>query len=151
MLEDRHSMSKTVREEVSEHSQEWGYKTGSVYIRKVHFRDAGMISQIEQKVVNRLRQVTSAIQHPAGIDSLGVRLYKARLHFGPGAAKARRAFSFAVRTVRSGRLPRLDRVQVQDDRLGVVRAKPELGHEGMSGQQALAQGFGQRFGSVAAA
>ena len=62
MLEDRHSMSKTVREEVSEHSQEWGYKTGSVYIRKVHFRDAGMIQQIEQKVVNRLRQVTSAIQ-----------------------------------------------------------------------------------------
>ena len=35
---------------------------GSVYIRKVHFRDVGMISQIEQKVVNRLRQVTAAIQ-----------------------------------------------------------------------------------------
>jgi heme oxygenase len=33
-----------------------------VYIRKVHFRDAAMISQIEQKVVNRLRQVTAAIQ-----------------------------------------------------------------------------------------
>jgi hypothetical protein len=28
----------------------------------VHFRDMGMISQIEQKVVNRLRQVTAAIQ-----------------------------------------------------------------------------------------
>jgi len=27
-----------------------------VYIRKVHFRDAGMIKQIEEKVVNRLRQ-----------------------------------------------------------------------------------------------
>ena len=39
--------------------------------------------------------MTSAIQYPAGIDSLGVRLYKARLHFGPGAAKARRAFLFA--------------------------------------------------------
>jgi regulator of protease activity HflC (stomatin/prohibitin superfamily) len=62
MLEDRHSMSRTVREEVSEKSQEWGYKLGSVYIRKVHFRDAGMISQIEHKVVNRLRQVTAAIQ-----------------------------------------------------------------------------------------
>ena len=62
MLEDRHTMSKTVREEVSAKSQEWGYRTGSVYIRKVHFRDAGMISQIEQKVVNRLRQVTAAIQ-----------------------------------------------------------------------------------------
>jgi hypothetical protein len=35
---------------------------GSIYIRKVHFRDRGMISQIEQKVVNRLRQVTAAIQ-----------------------------------------------------------------------------------------
>jgi len=31
----------------------------------------------------------------AGIDSAGVRLYKTRFHFGPGAAKARRAFSFA--------------------------------------------------------
>ena len=62
MLEDRHSMSKTVRDEVSEKSQEWGYKLGSVYVRKVHFRDAGMIRQIEEKVVNRLRQVTSAIR-----------------------------------------------------------------------------------------
>jgi len=62
MLEDRHEMSQAVREEVSKQSQQWGYKTGSVYIRKVHFRDAGMIAQIEQKVVNRLRQVTAAIQ-----------------------------------------------------------------------------------------
>jgi regulator of protease activity HflC (stomatin/prohibitin superfamily) len=62
MLEDRHSMSKTVREEVSAKSVEWGYQIGSVYIRKVHFRDTGMIAQIEQKVVNRLRQVTAAIQ-----------------------------------------------------------------------------------------
>jgi regulator of protease activity HflC (stomatin/prohibitin superfamily) len=62
MLEERHGMSQAVREEVSARSQEWGYRTGSVYIRKVHFRDAAMISQIEQKVVNRLRQVTAAIQ-----------------------------------------------------------------------------------------
>jgi hypothetical protein len=62
MLEDRHAMSKTVREEVSAKSVEWGYQIGSVYIRKVHFRDTGMIAQIEQKVVNRLRQVTAAIQ-----------------------------------------------------------------------------------------
>ena len=62
MLEDRHTMSQAVREEVSHKSQEWGYKTGSVYVRKVHFRDGGMIHQIEQKVVNRLRQVTAAIQ-----------------------------------------------------------------------------------------
>ena len=62
MMEDRHAMSQTVREEVSEKSSEWGYKLGSCYIRKVHFRDAEMIRQIQSKVVNRLRQVTSAIK-----------------------------------------------------------------------------------------
>ena len=62
MLQDRHPMSLTVRKEVSPQSQEWGYSLGSVYIRKVHFRDTGMIKQIEEKVVNRLRQVTSAIK-----------------------------------------------------------------------------------------
>jgi regulator of protease activity HflC (stomatin/prohibitin superfamily) len=61
MLETRHTMSQTVRAEVSEKSHEWGYRLGSVYIRKVHFRDGGMIRGIEEKVVNRLRQVTSAI------------------------------------------------------------------------------------------
>ena len=62
MLQNRHPMSLTVRKEVSPQSQAWGYSLGSVYIRKVHFRDAGMIKQIEEKVVNRLRQVTSAIK-----------------------------------------------------------------------------------------
>jgi regulator of protease activity HflC (stomatin/prohibitin superfamily) len=62
MLEERHDMSRAVREEVSAQSQQWGYDVGSVYVRKVHFRDVGMIAQIEQKVVNRLRQVTAAIQ-----------------------------------------------------------------------------------------
>lgn len=62
MMETRHSMSQSVRAEVSEKSHEWGYKLGSVYIRKVHFRDNDMIHQIEAKVVNRLRQVTSAIR-----------------------------------------------------------------------------------------
>jgi regulator of protease activity HflC (stomatin/prohibitin superfamily) len=62
MLQDRHPMSLTVRKEVSPLSQDWGYSLGSVYIRKVHFRDTGMIKQIEEKVVNRLRQVTSAIK-----------------------------------------------------------------------------------------
>jgi regulator of protease activity HflC (stomatin/prohibitin superfamily) len=62
MLENRHAMSQTVRAEVSPKSHEWGYRLGSVYIRKVHFRDVGMIKQIEEKVVNRLRQVTSAIK-----------------------------------------------------------------------------------------
>jgi regulator of protease activity HflC (stomatin/prohibitin superfamily) len=62
MLESRHPMSQVVRKEVSPQSEEWGYSLGSTYIRKVHFRDEGMIKQIEEKVVNRLRQVTSAIK-----------------------------------------------------------------------------------------
>jgi regulator of protease activity HflC (stomatin/prohibitin superfamily) len=62
MLINRHQMSQTVRDEVSPKSHEWGYMLGSVYIRKVHFRDNEMIRQIESKVVNRLRQVTSAIK-----------------------------------------------------------------------------------------
>ncbi len=61
MMENRHQMSRTVRSEVSPHSNEWGYRLGSVYIRKVHFRDRTMMRQIEEKVVNRLRQVTAAI------------------------------------------------------------------------------------------
>ncbi len=62
MMVNRHAMSDNVRNEVSPKSHEWGYKLGSIYIRKVHFRDVGMIRQIESKVVNRLRQVTSAIK-----------------------------------------------------------------------------------------
>ena len=71
MLGTRHTMSETVRAEVSPKSQEWGYLLGSVYIRKVHFRDEGMIKQIEEKVVNRLRQVTSAIKQ-AGANQVSV-------------------------------------------------------------------------------
>ena len=62
MLENRHVMSNTVRAEVAPKSTVWGYRLGSIYVRKVHFRDVGMIRQIEEKVVNRLRQVTSAIR-----------------------------------------------------------------------------------------
>jgi len=62
MMQNRHQMSREVRTEVSPKSESWGYSLGSVYIRKVHFRDQGMIHQIEQKVVNRLTQVTSAIR-----------------------------------------------------------------------------------------
>ena len=62
MLTSRHEMSRAVRNEVSPMSHKWGYKLGSVYVRKVHFRDVEMIQQIEKKVVNRLRQVTSAIR-----------------------------------------------------------------------------------------
>ena len=62
MLEDRHAMSRSVRKDVTPKAAAWGYEIGSVYIRKVYFRDHQMIDQIEQKVVNRLRQVTSAIR-----------------------------------------------------------------------------------------
>lgn len=62
MLETRHVMSQAVRKEVQPRAEEWGYQLGSIYIRKVHFRDLAMIRQIEEKVVNRLRQVTSAIE-----------------------------------------------------------------------------------------
>ena len=71
MLQDRHSMSQTVREEVSPKSNEWGYQLGSIYIRKVHFRDVNMIKQIEEKVVNRLRQVTAAIKQ-AGANQVSI-------------------------------------------------------------------------------
>jgi len=71
MLQNRHAMSRAVRDEVSPQSNAWGYQLGSVYIRKVHFRDTGMISQIEAKVVNRLRQVTSAIKQ-AGANQVSI-------------------------------------------------------------------------------
>ena len=71
MLQNRHAMSQAVRDEVSLQSNAWGYQLGSVYIRKVHFRDTGMISQIEAKVVNRLRQVTSAIKQ-AGANQVSI-------------------------------------------------------------------------------
>src|SRR5882762_272311 len=71
MMETRHQMSQIVRSEVSEKSRAWGYQLGSVYVRKVHFRDVGMIRQIEEKVVNRLRQVTSAIKQ-AGANQVSV-------------------------------------------------------------------------------
>jgi regulator of protease activity HflC (stomatin/prohibitin superfamily) len=71
MLQTRHQMSQAVRTEVSGQSQSWGYQLGSVYIRKVHFRDVNMIKQIEEKVVNRLRQVTAAIRQ-AGANQVSV-------------------------------------------------------------------------------
>lgn len=62
LLEDRDALSQRVREEVSPASSKWGYQLGSTYIRKVAFRDQGMILEIERKVVNRLRQVTAAMK-----------------------------------------------------------------------------------------
>lgn len=62
MLEDRHSLSRTVRETVSPLSEKWGYQLGSVYIRKVEFTDVQMVQNITEKVVKRLVQVTSAMK-----------------------------------------------------------------------------------------
>ncbi|HTB78813.1 MAG TPA: SPFH domain-containing protein [Polyangiaceae bacterium] len=49
MLEERHEMSRVVRDEVSAQSQQWGYDVGSVYVRKVHFRDVGMIARSSRR------------------------------------------------------------------------------------------------------
>lgn len=62
MLEDRHRLSRGVRERLSGVASEWGFELGSIYIRKVAFTDKGMIGEITGKVVNRLRQVTAAIR-----------------------------------------------------------------------------------------
>ncbi|WP_153556494.1 SPFH domain-containing protein [Roseimaritima sediminicola] len=62
MLEDRHSLSRSVRRTVSPLCEKWGYRLGSVYIRKVHFTDQQMVDNITDKVVKRLVQVTSAMK-----------------------------------------------------------------------------------------
>ena len=62
MLEDRHSLSRNVRPTVSPLSEKWGYRLGSVYIRKVFFTDSQMVNNITEKVVKRLVQVTSAMK-----------------------------------------------------------------------------------------
>ncbi len=89
MLVDRHAMSKTVRDEVTPKSNEWGYQLGSIYIRKVHFRDPEMIRQIESKVVNRLRQVTAAIKQD-GVNQVSIITStaerQAAVEFGKAAA-----------------------------------------------------------------
>jgi regulator of protease activity HflC (stomatin/prohibitin superfamily) len=62
LLENRDALSRKVREEVTPTSLQWGFSLGSAYIRKVAFRDTGMIGEIQRKVVNRLRQVTAAMR-----------------------------------------------------------------------------------------
>jgi regulator of protease activity HflC (stomatin/prohibitin superfamily) len=62
MLENRHSLSRSVRATVSPLSEKWGYELGSVYIRKVGFTDRSMVENITEKVVKRLVQVTSAMK-----------------------------------------------------------------------------------------
>ena len=88
MMQNRHGMSREVRAEVSPKSEEWGYSLGSVYIRKVHFRDHAMIHQIEQKVVNRLTQVTSAIRQ-AGDNQVDIIKSRAEREASVEFAKAR--------------------------------------------------------------
>ena len=102
MMSDRHSMSRTVRDEVSAKSNEWGYMLGSCYVRKVHFRDIEMIRQIESKVVNRLRQVTSAIKQDGANQVSIVRSTaekNAAVDFGKAAAIRPRIVGEALRTV----------------------------------------------------
>ncbi len=87
MLVNRHQMSAAVRGEVTAQSAEWGYKLGSVYIRKVHFRDSTMTKQIEEKVVNQLRQVTSAIEQD-GLNQVNIIASKAQQEASIELAKA---------------------------------------------------------------
>lgn len=104
MMNDRHAMSKTVRKEVSPNSKEWGYVLGSCYIRKVHFRDHDMIKQIESKVVNRLRQVTSAIKQD-GTNQVSVihntAERKAAIAFGEAAAVRPKIVGEALKNISS--------------------------------------------------
>src|SRR5213596_2800219 len=107
MLTNRHAMSQTVRAEVSPKSHEWGYKLGSIYIRKVHLRDAGMIKQIESKVVNRLRQVTSAIKQDGAnqvsiITSTAER--QAAIEFAKAAAMRPRIVGEALQRIAADRV-----------------------------------------------
>ena len=76
LLENRDALSKKVREEVSPTSAKWGFAMGSTYIRKVAFRDSGMIMEIQRKVVNRLRQVTAAMKQ-AGDNEVALMLSSA--------------------------------------------------------------------------
>jgi regulator of protease activity HflC (stomatin/prohibitin superfamily) len=62
LLEDRHQLSRKVRAMVSPLSEKWGFRLGSVYIRKVAFTDREMVDNITDKVVKRLVQVTSAMK-----------------------------------------------------------------------------------------
>ena len=56
LLENRDALSRKVREEVSPTSSQWGFNLGSTYIRKVAFRDRGMIAEIQ-----RMPEVATAL------------------------------------------------------------------------------------------
>ncbi len=126
MMQNRHHMSREVRSEVSPKSESWGYSLGSVYIRKVHFRDAIMIHQIEQKVVNRLRQVTSAIRQAGDnqVDIIKSRAEReASIEFAKANAVRPRLIGEALRDI--GRDP-----EVLDALFGVLETQEILSGSG---------------------
>lgn len=90
MLEDRHSLSRTVRSSVSPLSEKWGYCLGSVYMRKVAFTDTQMVENITEKVVKRLVQVSSAMKQD-GDNRVGLirsePAFKVSIKMGEAASK----------------------------------------------------------------
>jgi len=128
MLETRHAMSNTVRTEVSPKAHEWGYRLGSVYIRKVHFRDVGMIRQIEEKVVNRLKQVTSAIRQD-GINQVslitGTAERQAAIEFAKAAALRPAIVGAALREILAKPVVSEAMFEVLETQ-ALVEARPEL-------------------------
>ena len=88
MLEDRHSLSRTVRDTVSPLSEKWGYRLGSVYIRKVAFTDRQMVDNITEKVVKRLDLISdpefNKELRPENPYTLGK---LKEIAFGPGAPR----------------------------------------------------------------
>lgn len=137
MLVNRHAMSQAVRNEVSPKSKEWGYQVGSVYIRKVHFRDGAMIRGIEEKVVNRLRQVTSAIKQDGANQVSVIRSTaerQAAIEFARAAAMRPKIVGDALRTIAAdGEIAEavFDVLETQnlvegEAEVTLVPAKPEL-------------------------
>jgi regulator of protease activity HflC (stomatin/prohibitin superfamily) len=137
MLVNRHAMSLAVRNEVSPKSKEWGYEVGSVYIRKVHFRDGAMIRGIEEKVVNRLRQVTSAIKQDGANQVSVIRSTaerQAAIEFARAAAMRPKIVGDALRTIAAdGEIAEavFDVLETQnlvegEAEVTLVPAKPEL-------------------------
>ena len=93
---------------------------------KVHFRDAAMIHQIEQKVVNRLRQVTSAIRQAGDnqVDIIKSRAEReASIEFAKAKAVRPRLVGEALREI--GRDP-----DVVDALFGVLETQEILAGNG---------------------
>ena len=141
MLEERHTMSKMVRDEVSDKSKDWGYSLGSVYIRKVHFRDTSMIQQIEEKVVNRLRQVTSAIRQD-GINQVNLitstAARQAAVEFAKAAAMRPFIVGSALNTIAQDKevaevmFAILENQKMLEGRVNVTLIPPDLRGDGLT-------------------